>query len=167
MKKGYFIISLFLFVLLGLNACGFKPIYYMSEQNWNPADYALEIKNVSNASREIKDEINRVFQSNSNMKQNYIVEVDIIENLDPLITNTDGTISKYRIEILLNFKVKDKNKNEYIMNDMVRGFAQYAVETSEIESDDKKKIMVRTATSSAMQMMVSKIQSSISISNDN
>ena len=67
----------------------------------------------------------------------------------------------------MNFKVKDKNENKYIMNDIVRGFAQYSVETSEIESDDKKRSMIRTATSSAIQMMISKIQSDTSITNDN
>ena len=87
--------------------------------------------------------------------------------MEPLITNTDGTIAKYRIEIIIDFKVKDKNENKYIMNDIVRGFAQYSVETSEIESDDKKKRMIRTATSSAIQMMISKIQSDTSITNDN
>ena len=53
------------------------------------------------------------------------------------------------------------------MEDVVRGLAQYSVETSEIESDDKKKRMIRTATSSAIQMMISKIQSDTSITNDN
>ena len=89
------------------------------------------------------------------------------ENLEPLITNTDGTVSKYRIEIIIDFKVKDKNKNIYLMEDIVRGFAQYDVETSEIESNDKKISMVRTATSSAVQMMISIIQSDSSITNDN
>ena len=65
------------------------------------------------------------------------------------------------------FKVKAINSNEFLINDLVRGFAQYTVETSEIESDDKKKRMIRTATSSAIQMMISKIQSDTSITNDN
>ena len=50
---------------------------------------------------------------------------------------------------------------------MVRDFAQYTVETSEIESDDKKEIMIRSATNGAIQMMISKIQSDASITNDN
>ena len=84
-----------------------------------------------------------------------------------MITNTDGTISKYGIEIIIYFKVKATNTDEFLINDVVRGFAQYTVETSEIESDDKKKRMIQTATSSAIQMMTSKIQSDTSITNDN
>ena len=53
------------------------------------------------------------------------------------------------------------------MNGQVRGFAQYTVETSEIESSEIKKRMVRTATNGAIQMMISKIQSDTSFLNDN
>ena len=105
--------------------------------------------------------------SSSETKKEYIIELNTDENLEPLITNTDGTIAKYRIEIIINFKVKDKNKDSYLIEDMVRGFAQYTVETSEIESDDKRKRMIRNATSSAIQMMISKIQSDTSVTNDN
>ena len=67
----------------------------------------------------------------------------------------------------MNFKVKDKNDDVYLIEDFVRGFAQYTVETSEIESEDKKKRMTRMATSSAIQIMISKIQSDIPVSNGN
>ena len=65
------------------------------------------------------------------------------------------------------FKIKDKNTNTYLLEDMVRGFAQYTVETSEIESNKKKQAMLRTASNNAIQMMMSKIQSEISFANDN
>ena len=123
--------------------------------------------NENDTSREIKEEIRKSFPSSSEIKKEYVIEININENFEPLITNTDGTIAKYRIEIIMNFKVKDKNENTYIIEDIVRGFAQYSVETSEIESDDKKRSMIRTATSSAIQMMISKIQSDTSITNDN
>jgi hypothetical protein len=68
---------------------------------------------------------------------------------------------------MLNFKVRDKNNNSYLIEDRVRGFAQYTVETSEIESNEKKNRMSRIATNNAIQMMFSKIQSDTSITNDN
>ena len=76
-------------------------------------------------------------------------------------------MSKYGIEIIMYFKVRAINSNEFLINDVVRGFAQYTVETSEIESDDKKKRMIRTAAGNAIQMMISKIQSDTAITNDN
>ena len=154
-------------ILIVLTSCGFKPMYKLSESSFDFRSYSITIMNENDTSREIKEEIKESFPSSSEIKKEYVIEININENFEPLITNTDGTIAKYRIEIIMNFKVKDKNKKIYIMEDIVRGFAQYSVETSEIESDDKKKSMLRTATSSAIQMMISKIQSDTSITNDN
>ena len=154
-------------ILIVLTSCGFKPIYKLSESSFDSRSYSITIMNENDTSREIKEEIRKSFPSSSEIKKEYVIEINANENLEPLITNTDGTIAKYRIEIIMNFKVKDKNEDIYIMEDIVRGLAQYSVETSEIESDDKKKRMIRTATSSAIQMMISKIQSDTSINNDN
>ena len=154
-------------ILIVLMGCGFKPMYKLSEGSFDFRSYSVTIVNENDTSRVIKEEIKESFPSSSEIKKEYVIEININKNLEPLITNTDGTIAKYRIEIMINFKVKDKTKNIYIMEDIVRGFAQYSVETSEIESDDKKRSMIRTATSSAIQMMISKIQSDTSITNDN
>ena len=154
-------------ILIVLTSCGFKPMYKLSENSFDFRSYSITIVNENDTSREIKEEIKKSFPSSSEITKEYVIEINIDQNLEPLITNTDGTVAKYRIEIIMNFKVKDKNENIYIMEDIVRGFAQYSVETSEIESDDKKKRMIRTATSSAIQMMISKIQSDTSITNDN
>ena len=152
-------------ILIVLTSCGFKPMYKLSESSFDFRSYSIIIMNENDTSREIKEEIRKSFPSSSEIRKEYVIEINTNENLEPLITNTDGTIAKYRIEIIINFKVK--NKDTYLIEDTVRGFAQYTVEASEIESDDKKKRMIRTATSSAIQMMISKIQSVTSITNDN
>ena len=154
-------------ILVVLMSCGFKPMYKISENNIDFSNYSITIMNENNTSREIKEEIKKSFPSSSEIKKNYVIEINTNQNLESLITNTDGTVAKYRIEIIINFKVKDRNENSYLIEDMVRGFAQYTVETSEIESNDKKKRMIRTATNNAIQMMISKIQSDTSITNDN
>ena len=154
-------------ILFVLMSCGFKPMYKLTENNIDFRSYSTIIMNENDTSREIKEEIKQSFPSSSEIKEEYVIEINTNESLDPLITNTDGTVAKYRIEIILDFKVKDKNKDSYLIEDMVRGFAQYTVETSEIESNDKKNRMIRTATKSAIQMMISKIQSDTSIVNDN
>ena len=166
MTKNLFTYTSILFFLLFLTTCGFKPMYKVSEGIVDIRGYSTVLLNEGNASREIKEEIKNSFPA-TNITSNFLIEMKTNENLDSLITNTDGTIAKYRVEIVINFKVKDKRDNSYLMEDTVRGFAQYTVETSEIESDDKKKRMIRTATNSAIQMMISKIQSDTSITNDN
>ena len=155
-------ISIFFFLIIYLSSCGFKPMYKLSEDNADFKSYAVILTDPGNTSREIKDEIKKSLPSNTGGKKSYIKE-----NSDPLITNTDGTVEKYRIEVIMNFKVKDIDENAYLIEDTVRGFAQYTIETSEIESEDKKKRMIRTATNSAIQMMLSKIQSDTSITNAN
>ena len=142
-------------------------MYKLTENTIDFRSYSITIMNGNDTSREIKEEIKRSFPSSSEIKKEYVIEINTEENLEALITNTDGTVAKYKIEIIINFKVKDNNKDSYLIEDMVRGFAQYTVETSEIESDDKRKRMIRNATSSAIQMMISKIQSDTSITNDN
>ena len=160
-------VSLLIFLFSYIAGCGFKPIYKFSENSVDLKSYSINIINESNTSRVIKEEIKKSFPSSSEIEKDYVIDIEAFENLDPLITNTDGTISKYGIEIIIYFKVKATNTDEFLINDVVRGFAQYTVETSEIESDDKKKRMIQTATSSAIQMMASKIQSDTSITNDN
>ena len=154
-------------ILLVLMSCGFKPMYKLNENSIDFRSYSITIMNENDTSREIKEEIKQSFPSSSEIKEEYVIEINTNESLDPLITNTDGTVAKYRIEIIIDFKVRDKIKDSYLIEDMVRGFAQYTVETSEIESNDKKNRMIRTATNSAIQMMISKIQSDTSIANDN
>ena len=156
-----------IFLSLFLTSCGFKPMYKLSESNFDFKSYSVSLINANNTSREVKDEISKSFPSDLDSEQSYLIEIKATENLEPLITNTDGTIAKYRIEIIMMFKVKGKNDDVYLIEDFVRGFAQYAVETSEIKSEDKKKRMIRMATSSAIQMMISKIQSDIPVSNGN
>tara|TARA_Y200000002_G_scaffold308102_1_gene264305 strand:- start:22 stop:522 length:501 start_codon:yes stop_codon:yes gene_type:complete len=166
MSNNIFKGSLVLVILFLLSGCGFKPLYKLSDDSIDIRSYSIVVINKESVSREIKEEIKKLFPKNGS-ENNYIIEINAIENLDPLITNTDGTISKYRIEILLYFKIKDKNTNTYLLEDMVRGFAQYTVETSEIESNKKRQAMLRTASNNAIQMMISKIQSQISVANDN
>ena len=155
-----------LFFLVFLTSCGFKPMYKISDGVADIKEFSIVLINEANTSREIKEEIKKSFPT-TEVGNNFLIEIKTTENLDSLITNTDGTIAKYRIEIVINFKVKDRRDNSYLIKDTVRGFAQYTAETSEIESDDKKRRMIRIATNSAIQMMISKIQSDTSITDDN
>ena len=158
---------LFISVFSYLLSCGFKPMYKFTENGMGLSNFYINIINENNTSRQIKEEIRKSFPPSSEIEKDYVIDIEVFENLDPLITNTDGTVSKYRVEIILNFKVKTTDVNKTLIDDVVRGFAQYTVETSEIESDDKKKRMTRTATSGAVQMIISKIQSETLIKNDN
>ena len=64
----------------------------------------------------------------------------INESLDPLIVNTNGTVAKYRIEILISYELIEIETDMEISNGTARGSAQYDVGTSEINNEDTKKV---------------------------
>ena len=147
-----------IFILVIFTSCGFKPIYKLSDNNQSSTEYYIEITN--QVSREIVEEINEnIFQDRS---QKYKALLTIHEDLTPLIVNTNGTIAKYRIEIEIKYELLQEDINEIISEGTTRGFAQYDVVESEIENEDMKKSMTKIATKNAIQLMTSRIQSSIS-----
>ena len=60
------------------------------------------------------------------------------------------------------FALWNTDGNEVISTGTTRGFAQYDVTDSEIVNEDTKKSMTKIATKNAIQLMTSRIQSSIS-----
>ena len=94
--------------------------------------------------------------------QKYKALLSIYEDLTPLIVNTNGTVAKYRIEIEIKYELIQIDSNEVISTGTTRGFAQYDVTGSEIVNEDTKKSMTKIATKNAIQLMTSRIQSSIS-----
>ena len=156
-----------IFLSLFLISCGFKPMYKLAENSFNLENFIIKIANDSSLSREVIKEIKLTFISNRDAEKEYLMELNIDENLFPLIINSDGTVSKYRIEITINYKVINLKDDSILVKDVVRGFAQYEQGASEIENDDKKRRMTGTATNEALQMMISKIQSNMSTNNDN
>ena len=71
-----------------------------------------------------------------------------------------------KIEITHFFEVTDK-LGEVLIDDVAVGFAQYDVIVSEIENEDLRKQMLRSATNDAASLMITKIQSKLSLTNDN
>ena len=145
-------------LILALTSCGFKPIYKESENSLNSATYAIEFQN--DPGYLIKNKILAAYDSSS-AQSLHIIHIFASQGSTPLITNTDGTVSKYRIEIVIDFDVSNSSSENKIYSDTSRGFAEYLVQTSEIETDEKRKQAIETATNEAIQMMSIKIQSNI------
>ena len=162
MNKNYIIIIFISYLLIG---CGFKPIHKFNESGFNMADFKVTYNNSGSISYEVKDEINRLFY-NEYDDHPYILDLNIEEGNTPLIINTNGTVAKYQIEILISFKVTN-NDDDLILEGKVNGYSQYDVQTSEINNDATKKQMTRSATSEAMALIITKIQSSVVSLDDN
>ncbi len=153
----------FLFVLLTVNSCGFKPMFKSDGIGIELNRLSIEFK--GGVAYEIKEELISLLSTEKENKD-YFVTVEVNEEMIPVIINENGTVSKYQIDIAIFFEVTDKLE-EVIIKDVAVGFAQYDVLVSEIENEDLRKQMLRSATSDAASLMITKIQSKLSLTNDN
>ena len=125
----------------------------------------LSINFKGDVTYEIKEELKSFLKTNQE-NVDYVVLIEVKEEVIPVIINENGTVSKYQIDITLFYEVTDKIGEEIISDEAV-GFAQYDVLVSEIENRDLKKQMLRSATNDAASLMITKIQSKLSLTNDN
>ena len=155
---------LFFFILvLSLNSCGFKPMYKLGGSGIDLNSLSLKFKD--NVSYLIREELESIINNNSG-DSDYTILVDVKEELVPIIINTNGTVSKYQIDIAIFFDVLN-NMNKIILSDVSVGFAQFDVLISEIENENLKNQMTRSAINDASSLMITKIQSKLSTTNDN
>ena len=154
------LIILIVFLATG---CGFKPMY-KSEGIGIELD-RLSINFKGDIDYEIKEELKNLISTNQENKD-YAVIVEVKEEMVPVIINENGTVSKYQIDIALFFEVADET-GKILIDDVAVGFAQYDVIISEIENEDLRRQMLRSATNDAASLMITKIQSKLSLNNDN
>ena len=159
MKKNLLVILIFL-VAAG---CGFKPMYKSDGKGIELDRLYINFK--GDVSYDIKEELKRLLSTDQQNKD-YAVVVDVKEEMVPVIINENGTVSKYQIDIAIFFEVSNK-LGEVLVDDVAVGFSQYDVLVSEIENKDIRKQMLRSATNDAASLMITKIQSKLSLQNDN
>ncbi len=154
---------LVIFIVLVATSCGFKPMYKSDGRGIELDKLYINFK--GSITYEIKEELKNLF-STEQQNKDYAVTVTVQEEMVPVIINENGTVSKYQIDIALYFEVTN-NLGEVLINDVAVGFAQYDVLVSEIENKELKKQMLRSATNDAASLMITKIQSKLSLANDN
>ena len=156
-------ILFFLFVFLSINNCGFKPMYKSDGVGIDLNRLSVNFK--GNITYEIKEELKTLLSAGQE-NTDYVVTVEVKEDMVPVIINENGTVSKYQIDIAIFFNVTNK-LDEQVIDDVAVGFAQYDVLISEIENEDLRKQMLKSATNDAASLMITKIQSKLSLTNDN
>ena len=105
----------------------------------------------------VKEAFNSIFRSTSN-KSNFEVKISIIEQDLPIVTNSDGTIAKYRIDISTNFTLYDRINKKEIFSDYSKGFAQYETQTNNYNTEQKRYEAKKIATTNSLQLIPIKIQ---------
>ena len=150
-------------IVLVSTGCGFKPMYKSDGKGIELDRLYINFK--GDVSYDIKEELKRLLSTDQQNKD-YAVVVDVKEEMVPVIINENGTVSKYQIDIAIFFEVSDK-LGEVLIDDVAVGFSQYDVLVSEIENKDLRIQMLRSATNDAASLMITKIQSKLSLQNDN
>ena len=150
MKKIFIILFLSNFFI----QCGFQPIY--SERNKTvESDYETVL--ISENSVSVKEAFNSIFK-NSIKDSNFELKINITEQDLPIVTNSDGTIAKYRIDISTNFVLYDKINKKEIFSDYSKGFAQYETQTNNYDTEQKRFEAKKIATTNSLQLIPIKIQ---------
>ena len=150
MKKIFIILFLSNFFI----QCGFQPIY--SERNETvESDYETVL--ISENSISIKEAFNSIFK-NTTKKSNFELKISIIEQDLPIVTNSDGTVAKYRIDISTNFVLYDRINKKEIFSDYSKGFAQYETQTNNYDTEQKRYEAKKIATTNSLQLIPIKIQ---------
>ena len=147
-------IGLSLISIILLIQCGFTPIY-SEKSNLIESDYETIL--TSENSIVVKEAFNTIFR-NSTTKSNYQLKINILEQDLPIVTNSDGTIAKYRIDISTNFVLFDIVNNKEIFSDYSKGFAQYETQTNNYDTEQKRDEAKKIATSNSLQLIPIKIQ---------
>ena len=134
--------------------CGFQPIY--SERIIKvESDYQTVL--TSENSFAVQEAFDAIFR-NSNNQFKYQLKINIVEQDLPIVTNSDGTISKYRIDISANFILVDIVNNKEILSDYSKGFAQYESQINNYDTKQKRDEAIKIATTNAIQLIPIKIQ---------
>ena len=150
MKKIFIILFLSNFFI----QCGFQPIY--SERN-ETAESDYETVLISENSVSVKEAFNSIFK-NITKKSDFELKISIIEKDLPIVTNSDGTVAKYRIDISTNFVLYDRINKKEIFSDYSKGFAQYETQTNNYDTEQKRYEAKKIATINSLQLIPIKIQ---------
>ena len=154
---------LVILIIIVTTGCGFKPMYKSDGKGIELDRLYINFK--GDVSYEIKEELKSLLSTDQQNKD-FAVVVEVKEEMVPVIINENGTASKYQIDIAIFFEVSDK-LGEVLIDDVAVGFSQYDVLVSEIENKDLRRQMLRSATNDAASLMITKIQSKLSLQNDN
>lgn len=143
-----------LLISLILSACGFQPIY---KYDYNRISVSYQPVLISKNSMAITQTFNNFFNK-INQDVDTILEVSIDQKKIAIITNADGTVAKYKVEVYVSFDLIDKETKRNLFTDYTRGFSQYNVQVNEYDTELKFKESENTAALNALQLIPIKIE---------
>ena len=105
MKRKY-ILLINVLIIIFLYGCGYKPVY-------SSKDLLFKINKVTHTSSKINNQIVRSLKSISNDEVTNTLDLELNSNKEKIIVskNKNGDPEMFELKILVNIKVKNKEKN--------------------------------------------------------
>jgi len=140
-------------------SCGFTPIYKNSDilKNNQLIYYVID----DSISYEAKSILNKNLIKTEKEKAKFITKIYVNEKESTVNVLSSGSVSEYRIEVLINFTILEVSENKILYKSKSRGSANYDVSTSEYQNTLVKNEALKRALSEATQLMNILIQSKI------
>ena len=140
-------------------SCGFTPSLKMIDGNEKSNNVYYEIVN---SSLEARESLRNYFKNINKNEAQYITYVQITEDESAVNIASNGSVLEYKVEVLIKYKIIDKDIGNVIHESQSRSFANYDVSTSEYNNNLVRNEALKTAITEAAQLMNIMVESKIS-----
>jgi outer membrane lipopolysaccharide assembly protein LptE/RlpB len=149
---------LLFFILHLITACGFTPT--LKDTGNKESDLVYYEINPQN-SYEARQVLNSTFQNLDIIQAKYITKVNISERESAVNVLSSGSVSEYKIEVLISYEIFNISNNLLLYKSQSRGFANYDVSNSEYTNTLVKKEALKRAISDGLQLMNIVVQTKV------
>ncbi|MDA9591970.1 hypothetical protein N9R78_02795 [Pelagibacteraceae bacterium] len=138
-------------VSLILTSCGFTPTYKISENALRGSFVKYEFN--KDNSYEIRQILSKNLINADKSSAKYIIDISVDETETAVNILSSGSVSKYRVESLINFQINEIETNKIIYKSRTRGFSNYDVSNSEYTNKLLKENALTSSLTEAIQLM--------------
>lgn len=123
-------------LLLTLGACGFSPVYESPNKAGYSALSHVEVAPVAGRHGQV---LRRTLQdildpASVNGTSAYLLETSVGVEYIPIIIENDGTVSRYRVDIIIPLSLRESATAQAVFTDTVRRSVSYNVSESDYSS---------------------------------
>ena len=133
-----------------ISNCGFTPTLKTNDDNQLSSVVFYQIESGSYL---VKQTFRSLFKNTDKNKADFIASINISESESAVNILSNGSVSEYKVQVLIQYKLVYAHSNELIQESLARGFANYDVSNSEYSNNLVKIEAIKTATNEAAQLM--------------
>ena len=148
-----FIKTLTFFLIIGLSACSYKPIF--SEQNYGFEIEKIILSGEKNINRIINSKLKSIKSDGENQKESYTLEIQSKKMREIVSKDSKGDPLKFKMIILVEYKVS--KEGNLIFSNKIEKNNVYNNETDKFELEQTEDIILEKLTSSISDSLISSI----------